>query len=140
MIPVSEKSDERPLAGWIDFRPDAVRNRLSDVAIESRDHGEIRERGALHHDGIDRVQHQRRWYYAARLHVVEHPGRGDAALGGIEHKHTADIALAGELVLRPREYAAHAVEIVARGKSVLSDEREPGDLSAHPGFGEEDHV
>src|SRR5262245_40461088 len=55
------------------------------------------------------VQDQRRRHDAARCHLVQHPGGGDAAFGGIEHEHAADIVLAGELVIGAREHAAQAV-------------------------------
>ena len=67
--------------------------------IEARDHGEIGERHALRHDRVDGVQDERRRHDAARLHLVQHPGGRDAALGGIEHQHAADVAFAREFVL-----------------------------------------
>jgi hypothetical protein len=45
----------------------------------------------------------RRRHEAARFHLAQHPRGGDAALGGIEHEHAADIARAGELVV-PRAH------------------------------------
>ena len=127
-----------PLGVRIDLDHRAVRDRLGDVAVEPRDHGEIGERHALHHDRVDRLEHERRRHDAARLHLVQHPGRRDAALGGIEHQHAADVALAGELVLGPREHALDAVEIVARREAVLGDQRLALQLAAHAGAGVED--
>src|SRR5262249_4898710 len=75
---------------------------------------------------------------AARVHLVQHPGGGDAALGGIEHEHAADIGLAGELVIGARKYAAHAIEIIARGEAVLRDQRLPARLWPHAGRRKED--
>ena len=51
---------------------------------------------------------------AARFHLVQHPSGGNPALGRIEHQNAPDIRLAHELVLGPGEYAANAIEIVAR--------------------------
>src|SRR5262249_5581908 len=82
---------------------------------------------------VDGVQHQRCRHDSARFHLVQHPGGGDAAFGGIEHEHAADIALAGELVIGARKYAAHAIEIVARGEAVFRDQRLPARLWPHPG-------
>src|SRR5262249_39945323 len=130
-------SDEWPLAGRIDFHPCAVRDRLRDVEIEAGDHGKVGERRALHHDRVDGVQDQRRRHDAARFHLVQHPRGGDAALGGIEHEHAADISLAGELVVGTRKYAAHAIEIVARGEAVFRDQRLPAGLWPHAGRREE---
>ena len=62
-----------------------------------------------------------------------HPGGGDAALGGIEHEHAADIARAGELVVGTRKYAAQAIEIIARGEAVFCDQRLPARLLPHAG-------
>src|SRR5262249_14940162 len=50
----------------------------------------------------------------------------------------ADIALARELVLGPREHALDAVEVVARREAVLRDQRLAFDLAAHSGCGVED--
>src|SRR5262249_26315284 len=69
--------------------------------------------------------------------LMQHPRGGDAAFGGIEHEHAADIALAGELVIGARKYAAHAIEIVARGETVFRDQRLPAHLSSHAGRREE---
>src|SRR5262249_45735463 len=81
------------------------------------------ERRALHHDRVDGVQDPRRRHDAARCHLVQHPGGGDSAFGDIEHEHAADIVLAGELVIGAREYAAQAVEIIARGEAIFRDQR-----------------
>src|SRR5262249_41875982 len=96
------------------------------------------ERCALYHDRIDRVEHQRRREDAARFHLVEHPRGGDASFGGIEHQYATYKAFVSELVVGPGKDAAHAVEIVARGKSILGDERSAERLRAHPGCREED--
>ncbi len=69
---------------------------------------------------------------------MQHPCGGDAALGGIEHQHAAEIAFAGELVFGPRENAANAVEIVTRGKSVAGNQRLRLHFAAHAGGGVED--
>src|SRR6516225_199489 len=74
---------------------------------------------------------------AAPCHLVQHPRGGDAALGGVEHEHAADIALAGELVVGARKYAAQAIEIVARGEAVFCDQRLPAHLSSHAGRSKE---
>src|SRR5262249_7440964 len=82
----SRHTDEWPLAGGVDLDPCAVRDRLGNVEIEAGDHSEVGERRALHHDRVDRIEHQRRRHDAARFHLVQHPGGGDAAFGGIEHE------------------------------------------------------
>src|SRR5215813_6083254 len=103
------------------------------VEVEAGDHSEVGEPRALHHDRVDRIEHQRRRHDAARFHLVQHPGGGDAAFGGIEHEHLTDIALAGELVIGARKYAARTIEIVARGESVFRDQRLPARFWSHPG-------
>ncbi len=50
-----DDADERPLRCRIDLNLCAVRNRLGDIDIEPRNHGEIGQRRALHHDRIDAV-------------------------------------------------------------------------------------
>jgi hypothetical protein len=72
--------------------------------------------------GLAKVQQERERREASRGHLRQHPGGCDAALGGIQHQHLADIALAEQLVRGPREHAALAVEIVARGKIVGGDQ------------------
>ena len=128
---VSHHPNKRPLRARIDLDLGAVRDRFGDVDIEAGNHGEVGERRALDHDRIGAVQHQCRRHYAPRAHLMQHPGGGDAAFGGIEHQHAAAIALAGELVLRPREDAANAVEIVACGKAVARDQRLRLHFAAH---------
>src|SRR6516165_9607247 len=70
---------------------------------------------------------------AARFHLAQHPRGGNAALGGIEHEHAADIALARELVVGARKYATQAIEIIARGEAVFCDQRLPARLLPHAG-------
>src|SRR5262249_38230131 len=117
--------------------PGAVRDRLRDVEIEAGDHGEVGEGRALHHDRVDGVQYQRCRHDSARFHLVQHPGGGDAAFGGIEHEHPADIALAGELMIGARKYAAHAIEIVARREADSRDQRRPAPPWHHAGHRKE---
>src|SRR5262249_2357639 len=76
----------------------------------------------------------------ASLHVVQHPRRGDASLGGVEHQHTADIALASELVFRPRKDASRTIKIVARREAVLGDKRPASPFHPHAGCSIEDFV
>jgi len=127
----SEQPDEGALSRRIDLHHAAIRNRLGDIEIEPGDHGEVGKRCALHHDRIDRVEHQRRRHHSPRLHLVQHPGGGDPTLGRIEHQHTPDIALAKKPMLGTREDAAHSVEIVARGEAVLGDQRLTLHRAAH---------
>ena len=67
----------------------------------------------------------------ARRHLVQHPGGRDAALGGIQHQDFPHIGLARELVRRAREHAGDAIEIVARRKAVVRDERGPAHGATH---------
>jgi hypothetical protein len=92
------------------------------VAGEAIDQAEPGEGGALRQDRIDAVEHQPQRREAARLHLGQHPGAGDAALGLVENQDTADIALSGELVRGPAEDPLVAVEIVARAEIVGGDE------------------
>src|SRR6516162_5712187 len=127
----SHRPNKRPLSAWFDLYFDAVRNGFGDVAIESRKHGEIGERGALDHDRIDAIEHQSCRHDAARFHLVQHPRGGDAAFGGVQHQDAVLIALPGELVLRPREHTADAIEIVTRGETVARDQRPGAYFAAH---------
>src|ERR1700759_682516 len=99
----------------IDLDLDAIRNGGGDVLVEACEHCDLAERRPLREDRIDRVEHDRQRHDAARFHLMQHPGSGNPALGGVEHENLADIGLAGELVRRAAEDALDAVEIVARG-------------------------
>src|SRR5204863_4971956 len=80
----------------------------------------------LREDRVYPVEDQRLWHDAARRHLMQHPGGGDPALGGVEHEDLVGIALPGELVARARKNSFDTVEIVARAEIVGSHERRPG--------------
>src|SRR5579859_1327504 len=117
--------------GWVNFHLGAVRNGRGDVLVEARKHGDIAERRALRQDRIDRIEHQRERHDAARFHLMQHPGGGDATFGGIKHQDLADIGLASKLVRGAAEHALDSVEVVARGKTVARNQRGPAHDRPH---------
>ena len=64
---------------------------------------------------------------------MQHPRGRDTTLGSIENQHAPHIALPDELVLRARENAADAIEIIARRESVLGDQRLRLHFAPHAG-------
>src|SRR6478752_1492833 len=106
----------------IDFHLGAVGDGCGDVLLEAREHSHVAKRGALREDRIDRIQDDRQRHNAARFHLMKHPRRRHAALGGVQHQYPADIGLTSQLVRRAAEDALDAVEIVSRGKSIVRDQ------------------
>ncbi len=104
----------------------AVVNQARDVAIcEAIAHRHVGQCRTLRQDGIDVVEQNRLRCDAARFHFVQHPGRGDTTLGGVEYHDAVDVTLPCELVLWPRENAGDAVEVVTRRKVVIGDQGLP---------------
>ncbi len=64
--------------------------------------GRVGEGRTLRHDRIGEVQDQRYGRASALDHGAQHPGRGDAALGDVQHQNLADIVLSCKFVARPR--------------------------------------
>ena len=93
---------------------------VGSAGLEAVDQGQVGEGGALRQDGVGAVEHDGLGRHAARRHLAQHPGRGDAALGRHQHQDLSDVALAVELVGGAREGALDAVEIVAGGEVVVA--------------------
>src|SRR6267378_2936381 len=102
-----------------------------DVAGEAIDQRHASEGRTLGEDRVDPVEDQRPRHDPPCPHVVQHPGGGDPSLGAVEDQDTVDIALAGELVARAGEHAAHAVEIVACAEIIGSDEGDAAHLGTN---------
>ena len=94
----------------------AVGNGGGDIHVKSGKHRHVAKCGPLRENWIDRVQDDRQRHDATRLHLMQHPGRRDAALGRVQHQDPADIGLACQLVRGPAEDTLDAVEIVTGGK------------------------
>src|SRR5262249_21210653 len=124
-------NDLKPAFGRIHFDLGSIRHHRGDVLVEAREHSDIAKGRTLRQDRIDRVEHQGQRHDAARFHLMQHPGGGNAALGGVEHQDLADIGLARELMRGPAEDALDAVEIVAGGEAVISDQRGPAHHGPH---------
>src|SRR5664279_2809557 len=118
------------LPGRIDLDTRTVGDLLRNLAVESGQHGDVPERGALRKDRIHAVEYQRSRNDPARSHLAQHPCARHAALGGVEHEDFSDIRLSRQLVGRAREGAADAVEVVARREAVVGDQRLPRDRLA----------
>ena len=101
-----------------------------DVHVEPVDERQLRERRALHHDGIGAVEQQRRRRHPARAHLAQHPRGGDTALGGVERQDPPDVALAVQRVGRAGENTPDAVEIVAGAEVVRGGQHDPRHLPA----------
>ena len=102
------------------------------VHIESVDEWPPGERRSLNHDRIGAVEEQRGRGHAPRAHLVEHPRRGHAALGGIEHQDLADVALAAECMAGAGEDSPDPIRIVAGAEVVPGGEHHPRHPLADP--------
>ena len=108
-----------------------VRNGAGDIQVEACKHRHVAECGTLRQDRVHRIEDECQRHHAARRHFVQHPGGRDAAFRRIEHQNLSHIRLARELVRRPGKYPDDTVEIVARRKTIRSDQSRALHGAAH---------
>src|SRR5690349_17190806 len=102
--------------GGIDAQLVAGAEDLCHIPLEAVDQRHAPKGRALRQDRVDPVEDQRPRHDATRGHLMQHPGGGDPALGGVENQNAVSIALPGELMARAREYPLVTVEVVARAE------------------------
>src|SRR6266576_4421910 len=79
------------VAGWAYLDLDAMRDCGGYLFVKPGQHRQIGKCGALYENWIDGIEPESERYHASRCHLVEHPCRGDAALGGFQDQDTAHV-------------------------------------------------